>query len=114
MFIHIRMITAKRCQRRQADLRHKINCDRDQNIEGRGDRAVAFPGADAPQCLRSAIADSKEPRLVVSEDTPSCKMVLPLRIELRTSPLPRECSTTELRQRRFGGLPGQRAANVHA
>jgi hypothetical protein len=27
------------------------------------------------------------------------KMVLPLRIELRTSPLPRECSTTELRQR---------------
>src|SRR6185437_8099462 len=25
-------------------------------------------------------------------------MVLPLRIELRTSPLPRECSTTELRQ----------------
>ena len=26
-------------------------------------------------------------------------MVLPLRIELRTSPLPRECSTTELRQR---------------
>ena len=27
-------------------------------------------------------------------------MVLPLRIELRTSPLPRECSTTELRQRR--------------
>jgi hypothetical protein len=27
--------------------------------------------------------------------------VLPLRIELRTSPLPRECSTTELRQRPF-------------
>jgi hypothetical protein len=27
-------------------------------------------------------------------------VVLPLRIELRTSPLPRECSTTELRQRR--------------
>src|ERR1700733_6426186 len=26
-------------------------------------------------------------------------LVLPLRIELRTSPLPRECSTTELRQR---------------
>jgi hypothetical protein len=26
-------------------------------------------------------------------------VVLPLRIELRTSPLPRECSTTELRQR---------------
>src|SRR5260370_41859288 len=25
-------------------------------------------------------------------------MVLPLRIDLRTSPLPRECSTTELRQ----------------
>ena len=26
-------------------------------------------------------------------------MVLPLRIELRTSPFPSECSTTELRQR---------------
>ena len=30
-------------------------------------------------------------------------VVLPLRIELRTSPLPRECSTTELRQ--LEGLP---------
>ncbi len=29
-------------------------------------------------------------------------MVLPERIELSTSPLPRECSTTELRQRRRG------------
>jgi hypothetical protein len=28
------------------------------------------------------------------------EMVLPHRIELWTSPLPRECSTTELRQRR--------------
>ncbi len=26
-------------------------------------------------------------------------VVLPVRIELTTSPLPRECSTTELRQR---------------
>ncbi len=32
------------------------------------------------------------------------KMVLPDRIELSTSPLPRECSTTELRQRREGAL----------
>ena len=31
-------------------------------------------------------------------------MVLPRRIELRTSPLPRECSTTELRQRLGGAL----------
>jgi hypothetical protein len=30
-------------------------------------------------------------------------MVLPEGIELSTSPLPRECSTTELRQRRVGG-----------
>ena len=29
-------------------------------------------------------------------------MVLPVRIELTTSPLPRGCSTTELRQRRAG------------
>lgn len=33
----------------------------------------------------------------------SGKMVLPGRIELTTSPLPRECSTTELRQHRPGG-----------
>ena len=31
-------------------------------------------------------------------------MVLPERIELSTSPLPRECSTTELRQPDVGGL----------
>src|SRR5262245_3630458 len=30
-------------------------------------------------------------------------VVLPVRIELTTSPLPRGCSTTELRQRRAGG-----------
>jgi hypothetical protein len=29
---------------------------------------------------------------------PVYKLVLPVRIELTTSPLPRECSTTELRQ----------------
>src|SRR5258708_39580689 len=35
-------------------------------------------------------------------------MVLPVRIELTTSPLPRECSTTELRQRRgVAGWPRQ-------
>jgi hypothetical protein len=39
------------------------------------------------------------------------KMVLPERLELSTSPLPRECSTTELRQRalpvahRLSGIP---------
>src|SRR5262249_30561443 len=31
-------------------------------------------------------------------------MVLPGRIELTTSPLPRECSTTELRQHRAGAI----------
>ena len=31
-----------------------------------------------------------------------CVLVLPRRFELRTSPLPRECSTPELRQRRRG------------
>ncbi len=36
-------------------------------------------------------------------------MVLPGRIELTTSPLPRECSTTELRQRTFGGLADRAA-----
>src|SRR5437879_13868563 len=37
-----------------------------------------------------------------NRDGPASGMVLPHRIELWTSPLPRECSTTELRQRRKG------------
>ena len=37
-------------------------------------------------------------------------MVLPVRIELTTSPLPRECSTTELRQRKRAAWPGPRNA----
>src|SRR4051812_6332066 len=37
------------------------------------------------------------------------KMVLPRRIELRTSPLPRGCSTTELRQHRGPGSRGPKA-----
>src|SRR5262245_45662749 len=43
-------------------------------------------------------------------------MVLPDRIELSTSPLPRECSTTELRQRRAAGhenLAARRAVPCH-
>ena len=36
---------------------------------------------------------------MIGHARPRWSMVLPLRIELRTSPLPRECSTTELRQR---------------
>jgi hypothetical protein len=38
------------------------------------------------------------------------KMVLPVRIELTASPLPRECSTTELRQHRAGARPRMRGA----
>jgi hypothetical protein len=39
--------------------------------------------------------------LPVADKSHKClkKLVLPERIELSTSPLPRECSTTELRQR---------------
>jgi hypothetical protein len=37
-------------------------------------------------------------------------MVLPHRIELWTSPLPRECSTTELRQRPEAGVAGRKAS----
>jgi hypothetical protein len=40
-------------------------------------------------------------------------MVLPERIELSTSPLPRECSTTELRQRRFGKSPLNGRNQIH-
>ena len=40
-------------------------------------------------------------------ERPECAgaLVLPDRIELSTSPLPRECSTTELRQRRGADMP---------
>jgi hypothetical protein len=34
--------------------------------------------------------------------------VLPVRIELTTSPLPRECSTTELRQRALAAVSAAR------
>jgi hypothetical protein len=47
------------------------------------------PGIEVPSSLD---------RLLFQE-----KMVLQERIELSTSPLPRECSTTELLQRRFVG-----------
>jgi hypothetical protein len=40
-------------------------------------------------------------------------MVLPDRIELSTSPLPRECSTTELRQHGGGTCPPEARGNCH-
>src|SRR3984885_2688222 len=40
-------------------------------------------------------------------------MVLPDRIELSTSPLPRECSTTELRQQGAAGAPPEARGNCH-
>ena len=40
------------------------------------------------------------------------RMVLPDRIELSTSPLPRECSTTELRQHGVGQLPARSARKL--
>ena len=49
------------------------------------------PVGDGERLDKAAYWD--EPR------TTKGKMVLPERIELSTSPLPRECSTTELRQR---------------
>jgi hypothetical protein len=39
--------------------------------------------------------------------------VLPDRIELSTSPLPRECSTTELRQQGAAGAPPEARGNCH-
>jgi hypothetical protein len=46
------------------------------------------------QLLPNAKIDRRENRLISL-----AFVVLPVRIELTTSPLPRECSTTELRQR---------------
>jgi hypothetical protein len=40
-------------------------------------------------------------------------LVLPHRIELWTSPLPRECSTTELRQQGAAGAPPEARGNCH-
>ena len=40
-------------------------------------------------------------------------MVLPVGIEPTTSPLPRECSTTELRQRRCGTGPARSCKHIH-
>ena len=47
---------------------------------------------------------------------PKRLLVLPVRIELTTSPLPRECSTTELRQRKpyFIGISSQLALSPNA
>src|SRR5690242_8569392 len=45
-------------------------------------------------------------------DNTSAEMVLPGRIELTTSPLPRECSTTELRQRRRAQIGPRTARKV--
>ena len=41
------------------------------------------------------------------------KLVLPVGIEPTTSPLPRECSTTELRQRRCGAGPAEGRKQIH-
>src|SRR5512147_2010810 len=41
------------------------------------------------------------------------KLVLPERIELSTSPLPRECSTTELRQQARLGKPKTRGGRKY-
>jgi hypothetical protein len=78
------------------------------------------PGIYVHFCPRIASSDNRTFLLFLR-----LKLVLPERIELSTSPLPRECSTTELRQRamsrriyqglRFGKaggcLPRQRAAS---
>ena len=60
----------------------------------------SVPVVCGPFCPRIAAASNRISLLLLR-----LKLVLPERIELSTSPLPRECSTTELRQRtarRFG------------
>ena len=51
-------------------------------------------------------ADKRSMRNLSIFENPNDMVVLPLRIELRTSPLPRECSTTELRQRPEADVAG--------
>ncbi len=56
-----------------------------------------------------------EPGKVQLSNIMSEKMVLLERIELSTSPLPRECSTSELQQRRFRAVrccPSDRGALI--
>jgi hypothetical protein len=60
-------------------------------------------------CVRRA-APSPDRRM---RDYAPIWMVLPERIELSTSPLPRECSTTELRQRRVLDPLGAHPEQIH-
>jgi hypothetical protein len=62
-------------------------------------------GAYFPVASRSVLHDSATSRFdrnCQNIDGTRLFLVLPVRIELTTSPLPRGCSTTELRQRRAG------------
>jgi hypothetical protein len=59
---------------------------------------------------RAAFGKSRSLRLFSARIVVS-RLVLPHRIELWTSPLPRECSTTELRQRPEASVAGLRPAS---
>src|SRR5262249_15872186 len=56
---------------------------------------------------RSRTSSDRATRSAIGGGADFMEMVLPDRIELSTSPLPRECSTTELRQR----APAKQVAN---
>src|SRR5262245_56603064 len=59
----------------------------------------------SPRCSANSSAVHHHPEVVPHREElrERYPVVLPVRIELTTSPLPRGCSTTELRQRRAGG-----------
>ena len=63
--------------------------------------------------LNRPVAPKRGNRIQIRRELCRCRLVLPDRIELSTSPLPRECSTTELRQHaeaRAGQNPARNAA----
>ena len=82
-------------------------CERQKLQQQRDCLDASITASDQGAKRPGASAALAEPLRGVSE-----KMVLPVRIELTASPLPRECSTTELRQQVLSGSTTRRLAGA--
>ena len=76
-----------------------ISGDSNRNFDEVGGTYVAGEHVDAWGCVWSNVKTGRE-AIVTGHPLPQREMVLPVRIELTTSALPRMRSTTELRQHR--------------
>ena len=97
--------------------------DAERQIEGLLDRVVEASSTSVISAYEARIEKLEREKIVLAERVanvvpPTGRLVvLQERIELSTSPLPRECSTTELLQRRFVGrglvaIPVPRKGNL--